>query len=167
MEYKKITVVDEYDTVIGYETFLDAIAKKCIRRGSCVYIVNTEGKHLIQKRSKHISKPLLLDKAVGGHVDEGDSYLFTAQKEAAEELGLHDIELVEISPSYKTKEFFEAVYKSIIPTGTEIHFDPHEVDSVYWMTTEEIDKKVAEAPEEFTQNFIELWTNLRDKIIAS
>lgn len=164
--HNKITIVDENDRVIGAEHFFDAIEKGCIRRASCIFIQDEKGNHLIQKRSRHISKPLLLDKAVGGHVDEGDTYLSTVHKEAQEELGLTNLELEEIVTSYRTGEFFIAVYKAVIMSNIEIIFDPQEVDSIYWMTTEEIDIHIKNAPEDFTENFIELWTTLRDKITS-
>lgn len=166
-EYKRVTVVNEKDEVIGHENFFDAIEKGCIRRGSCIFIVDEHGHHLIQKRSRHISKPLKLDKSVGGHVDEGSSYEETAHKEAEEELGLANLVLETIAMSHKTSEFFEAVYKAVIPSDTVINFDPQEVDSVYWMTTDEVDTLTSTNPGIFTKNFIELWNTFHDRITTS
>ncbi len=165
--YKRVTVVDENDKVLGYEEYFDAIEKGCIRRGSCIFIKDELGRHLIQKRSRHISKPLKLDKAVGGHVDEGSDYTETAHKEAEEELGLKDLTLITLVTSYRTAEFFEAVYVATIASDTAINFDPQEVDSVYWMTAEEVDSFTNTNPGIFTKNFIELWNTFRDRIIAS
>jgi isopentenyldiphosphate isomerase len=163
-EYKRVTVVNEQDEVIGYEEFFDAIEKGCIRQGACIFIVDEHGRHLIQKRSRHISKPLKLDKSVGGHVDEGSTYIETAHKEAEEELGLKGLTLQTIASSHRTTEFFESVYKAVIPSDTVINFDPQEVDSVYWMTTEEVDSLTKTNPGIFTKNFIELWNTFHDSI---
>lgn len=142
MEYSKITIVDEDDTLVGYETYDKAIEQRLIRRTCCIYIVDEEGNHLIQKRSMHISKPGKLDKAVGGHVDQGESYKETAVREIQEEIGLVGLELVEIATSFRTSEFFQAVYKATIPRNTIINFDPHEIESMLWMSTSEIDTHV-------------------------
>ncbi|MFM2381675.1 MAG: hypothetical protein RLZZ76_442 [Candidatus Parcubacteria bacterium] len=166
-EYKRITVVNEKDEVLGYEHFFDAVEKGCIRRGSCIFIKDEKGRHLIQKRSRHISKPLKLDKAVGGHVDEGSTYEETAHKEAQEELGLTELTLTTLASSHRSGEFFDAVYVATIPSDTVINFDPQEVDSVYWMTAEEVDSLTNTNPGIFTKNFIELWNTFHDRIIAS
>jgi isopentenyldiphosphate isomerase len=166
-EHKRVTVVNEKDEVIGYEHFFDAIEKGCIRQAACIFIVDEHGRHLIQKRSRHISKPLKLDKAVGGHVDEGDTYETTAHKEAQEELGLTGLTLQVIEQPHRTAEFFESVYKAVIPSDTVINFDPQEVDSVYWMTTEEVDSLTKTNPGIFTKDFIELWNTFHDSITTT
>lgn len=165
-KYKRITIVDVNDNVIGYENFFDALEKGCIRRASVVFIRDTEGKHLIQKRSDNVSEPLLFDTSVGGHVDQGDTYIETAIKESGEEMGLRNLSLIPLAPPLRTLGFFVAVYTATIPQNTDIQFDMHEVESIHWMTTEEIDTRIIDAPQDFTKNFVELWTVLRDKLIV-
>lgn len=165
-EYKRVTIVDENDTVVGYEEYKVALEKNLIRRTACIFVFDTDGKQLLQKRSKFVNKPLKLDKATGGHVDEGENYYETAVREMEEEIGLKNILLTEIASSYRTKEFFQTVYKAVIPVGTTIKFDPQEVDSVLWMTPKEIDRRITDSPEDFTGNYIEIWTNLRDKLLS-
>ncbi len=166
MEYKKITIVDETDTVIGYESYLVAVEKGLIRRASVVFIFDTEGNILVQKRSAHISKPLLLDKSVGGHVDEGETYLQAAVREMQEELGLVDVPLQEIETSVRSGNFFDAIYKAVIPSDTVLTIDSHEVESVTWMSIQELDVHMNDAPELYTDHFIDTWKQLRDKLLA-
>jgi len=45
MEYKKVTVVDENDVVLGYESYNDVISKGSIRRVSCVFMHDENGTH--------------------------------------------------------------------------------------------------------------------------
>ena len=169
MEYKKITVVDEEDTVIGFFSYDEAVEKDMIRRASVVFLFDEQGDLLVQKRSVHISKPLQLDKSVGGHVDEGETYLQTAEREMGEELGLHGVLLTEVILSYrnKTERFFDGVFKATIERSTIINFDPHEVDSVYWMNIDELDSKMKLEPELFTSGFVSMWEELRDKISSA
>lgn len=166
MEYNKITIVDENDVLVGYESYDIAMEKHLTRRTCCIYIADEEGNHLLQKRSIHISKPGKLDKAVGGHVDEGETYKQAAVRELKEEIGLVDLELTEIVTSFRTSEFFQAVYKATVPRTTIINFDPQEIESMLWMSTSEIDAHVQAAPGDFTPSFVEIWERLRDKIIA-
>jgi isopentenyldiphosphate isomerase len=166
MEYKKITIVDENDTVLGYENYFVAVEKGLIRRASVVFIFDTEGNMLVQKRSAHISKPLLFDKSVGGHVDEGETYHNAAIREMSEELGLVGVPLEEIVTSFRSDSFFDAVYKAVIPRDTVFTIDPHEVDSVKWMSAQELDVSMQLQPELYTNHFVSTWQQLHDKLTA-
>jgi isopentenyl-diphosphate Delta-isomerase len=164
--YKRIQIVDEKDNVIGSEYLFPAIEKGYIRRAARVFVFDTEGKLLIQKRSKKVRKPLLFDQSAAGHLDEGESYMEAAMREMKEEIGLTNIELKEIVTSYRTKEFFNGVYKAVVPPNTELTVDPEEVESMHWMAVDEVDRRIREEPETFTDGFLEIWSGLRDKILA-
>lgn len=165
-DHKRITIVDEEDRVIGYKNYFDAIEKGCIRRASVVYVFDTEDNILVQRRSAHISKPLLLDKSVGGHVDEGETYHEAAVREMKEELGLVDFELTEIIQSFRSGNFFDTVYKTIIPKGTVLAIDSHEVAEAIWMTVQELETSMHDTPELYTEHFIDTWHQLRDKLLT-
>jgi isopentenyl-diphosphate delta-isomerase len=87
-EYKKVTVVDEADNVIGAEYLLVAKEKGLLRRAARVFVFDKNGRLLLQRRSSKVFNPNLLDQSVGGHVDEGESYLEAAERELMEELNL-------------------------------------------------------------------------------
>ena len=164
--YNKVVVADENDTVIGAENMMDAIAKGMIRRAARIYVFNESGQLLVQQRSKNVLKPLLLDQSAAGHVDEGESYLEAAKRELFEELGLSGYELIEIAMSFRTTDFFNAIYKIVIPDNTTINFDPEELEQVIWMSVEEVDVQMSKSPEKFTPAFLEAWALLRDKLIS-
>jgi isopentenyldiphosphate isomerase len=165
MEYKRITVVDEQDNLIGYFSYDEAIEKKMIRRASVVLIFDEMGRILVQKRSTHISNPLLLDKSTAGHVDEGETYHDAAIREMHEELGLQNFEITLVLESCRMENFFYTLYKTTIPSDTVINFDPHEVDSIEWMTIQELEQKMLHSPELFRTSFTKLWAMLRAKLI--
>lgn len=57
-------------------------------KGICLFLMNSEGRIYLQKRSKlKTENPGLYDKTVGGHVSNGHSWDVTVTKECAEELG--------------------------------------------------------------------------------
>lgn len=162
--YNKIQVVDEHDNFLGVETYFDAIEKKCIRRASRVFVFNESGKLLIQRRSEHISNPLLLDNSASGHVDEGETYDDAAVRELEEELGLSGYTLELIVATYKTTGFFNNIYRLTVPDGVEIVFDHHEVKEVIWMTVDEVDALVRNHRSECA-SLGESWSDLRDKLV--
>jgi isopentenyldiphosphate isomerase len=167
MEYKKITVVDEQDQLIGFFSYDEAKAKNMLRRASVVMIFNEAGLVLVQRRSEHISDPLLLDKSCAGHVDEGETYHEAAVRELKEELGLESQDLTVVVSSFRSEQFFDTIYKLVIPTDTQLLPDPHEVESIYWYTPEELTKAIKSNPELFTTRFVSLWTELHATLIAA
>lgn len=164
--YNKVVVADENDNVIGAEFMMDAISKGMIRRAARIYVFNESGQLLIQQRSKNVLKPLLLDQSAAGHVDEGETYLEAAKRELFEELGLDGYELIEIAISFRTTDFYNAVYKITIPNDTVINIDPEELEQVIWMSVAEVDFQMSDTPEKFTPAFLEAWALLREKIIS-
>lgn len=163
--YQKITVVDEDDNVIGAEYMFDAIEKGMIRRAACVLVFNEVGDVLIQQRSAKVLKPLLLDHSAAGHVDEGETYFETAERELCEELGLSNVELTEVATSFRTKGFYRALYRAIVPNNTAITFDPEEVNAVLWMSVGVLEDAIQNTPEKFSPSFIEVWSALKDRLI--
>lgn len=162
---RKIIVVDENNNVTGAKYFEDAIEDGDIRRASRVFVFDTNGNLLIQKRSVNVRRPLLLDQSVGGHIDEGETAYEAAEREMQEELGLKGYHLELIEDAFRTKEFFNSIYKTVIPTNIEVSFDPEEIDSVHWLTPQKIDKKITDNPELFSKSFIEMWTVFKNKLV--
>jgi len=163
--YNKIQVVDENDNPLGAMSYHEAIDKGCIRRASRVYVFNQSGKILIQRRSKHISKPMLFDGSAAGHVDEGETYAEAAARELKEELGISGYELTLIEHARRTTHFFSDTYKVVVPDNVVVDIDSHEVHDFLWMSVTEIDSLVIERKDECHVPFVEVWSNLKDKLI--
>ena len=83
-------VVDENDKIIGYRTRSECHNdKSLIHRGIGVVVFNTEGKILLQKRSKQKDLfPGYYSISTGGHVTKGETYLQGAKRELFEEIGV-------------------------------------------------------------------------------
>ena len=86
---EQITIVDESDTVIrpGYKR--DVWRTGAAHRIARVFLFNSNGELLIQKRSpEHISLPNKWDQSAAGHVQYGESYREAATRELLEEVGI-------------------------------------------------------------------------------
>lgn len=166
-EYKNVVVVNEHDEVIGALPLFEAIAQKAYRRSVRIFVENAAGQLLLQRRGAAVIAPLLLDVSAAGHVDEGESYEEAAVRELAEELNLSGIPLQEIVISYHSQQFFSAVYKVALSEADTIVPNQEEIASIHWYSPTEIDAAVANTPEDFTIQFVELWLHIRDKIVAS
>lgn len=84
-----LDVVDEQDRVIGRATRKEIHEKGLLHREVHVYLFNSNGDILFQKRGQDVDTfPGLLDASVGGHVELGDRYEETALKELREETGM-------------------------------------------------------------------------------
>ena len=162
--HSKIVVVDEEDNVIGAEYMMDAIEKRMIRRASRVYVFNESGKLLVQQRSERVLKPLMLDQSAAGHVDEGESYEQAAYRELEEELGIKGLELELVETSFRTTDFYNAIYRITIPDDTEINLDHEEIQQVIWYDTETLNNEISSEPEKFTPAFKEAWAALGNKL---
>lgn len=164
MGYKKVIVVDENDNEIGTEYMMDAINKGMIRRASRVYVFNESGQLLVQQRSENVLKPLMLDQSAAGHVDIGETYEQAAYRELQEELGLENVELQLIETSFRTTDFYNAIYKVVVADKTKIDYDPEELKAVLWYDTNKVTSDMEATPEKFTPAFKEAWFLLKDRL---
>lgn len=166
-KYNKVTVVDENDNIIGAEYMMDAIKNGLIRRAARVYVFNKSGQLLVQQRSTKVLKPLMLDQSAAGHVDENETYEEAAYRELSEELGLGGYPLTLVETSFRTTDFYNAIYKVTIPDDTPIDFDPEELEAVVWYELDILNDEMRVSPDKFTPAFKEVWLFLRDKIIGA
>jgi isopentenyl-diphosphate Delta-isomerase len=164
--YPNITAVNDKDELVGYFQLFDAIAKGYKRRVSCVFVFDEDGRVLIQRRSSTVLSPNSLDYSAAGHVNEGDDYLATAKAELFEELGIKDVSLELLMPPFLASDFFNAVYKTVIPKETALKTNEAEVAKVFWVTVTELQEMIARHPQQFSGSFLEVWPHIRDKIIV-
>lgn len=86
---RELNIVDENDNIIGKDTRENIHKNGLLHREIHVWIFNSKGEILFQRRSKKVETfPNLLDASVGGHVEIGDDYLEAAVKELEEETGI-------------------------------------------------------------------------------
>ncbi len=82
-------IVDEQDNVIGQASRQEVHKKGLLHRVIDIFVLNSQGELLLQKRSeKKDTNPGLWTVSAGGHVDSGQTYLEAAHRELEEELGI-------------------------------------------------------------------------------
>ena len=124
--------VDCNDVVIGKVSRDDAHAYKIRHRAVHVFLQQSTGQWILQKRSANKdTEPLAWTSSCSGHVDAAESYLDAAVRECREELGIQIdrtefIELLRCSPCEETGMEFIRIYylernfPCVFPDDTEI-----------------------------------------------
>jgi isopentenyl-diphosphate delta-isomerase type 1 len=164
-----IVFVDENDVPIGAGTKQEATEKGIIHRVIRIFIMNSKGEILLQKRSDNcITSPGKWDQSVGGHVDEGESYDEAAYRELKEELGIEGVELQEITKYYSEGEHLQNKnqfkrFNTIYTGGYDGEFilDPEEVSEVKWISPTELEAWIERDPNELTNGAINAYKHLK------
>ncbi len=156
-----ITFVDDQDNVIGSGSKTEALSKGIIHRIVRIFLFDSSGKLLIQKRSPYVSLPNKWDQSAAGHVDEGEGYYSAALRELKEEVGVSDIKLQQVAKLYTTednetiiKKRFNMLYVGNYDGAVLIN---EEVSRTKWVDTETIEDWMAKSPDDFTQGFIKCY----------
>jgi len=159
MPDNRIAVVDAEDNIIGAEERSVARAKGLRHRIVRVFIINSRGQILLQRRSlQRLDTPGRWDQSVGGHVDEGEDYLTAARRETKEELGIEPADFRQLGKYYierpgpgGTIRRFHAVFMA--HSDAPIHADSTEISEIQWLNPPEIQALLDSRPDDFTTNF--------------
>lgn len=136
-------IVDIDDKVIGQRTRRECNSNpRLIHRSVFILVYNDNNQVLWQKRSLTKDKsPGLWVTSVSGHVDAGEDYLQTAQRETMEELGV-DLPLSFLGKflfRYPDETEFSAVFQA--RSNGPFQVNRQEVDEIAFMTVSEFLKK--------------------------
>lgn len=150
-----ILVVDEHDRPLDVHSSEEVWQKGLWHRIVRIMIEDRQGRLLLQKRSAKMDLyPGAWDHSAAGHVDEGETYEDGAARELAEETGLRDIALKELSywQSQKTVHGrilnrFNKLYRGILDSNQLPTPQQAEVDELRWFTRDEAKALAAEHPE--------------------
>lgn len=156
---EKIILVDTNDNEIGLEEKMKAHEEAKLHRAFSVYVFNSEGKLLLQKReeSKYHSGNLWTNTCCS-HPRQGETTEEASHRRLQEEMGF-DCGIKEIfSFIYKVKlgeKLYEHEYDHVL-TGK---FDgnpspnPREVSDWKWVTISELEKDIENNPDSYTYWF--------------
>ena len=159
-----IVYVDKDDNEVGSGSISNAYDNGITVRIARVFITNNKGELLIQKRSDiHHSLPGRWDQSAAGHVDNGETYEAAAYRELKEEMGIDDVKLHAVKKVY-TEETDEKMFTkkrfNTIFAGTfngKLKIDNKEVSDYQWVLPDDLTKRMADQPNDFTEGFIKVF----------
>jgi isopentenyldiphosphate isomerase len=156
-------VVNERDEVIDRKPRSEVHRLGLLHRAVHVLVFNSRGEVFLQKRSmKKDRQPGLWDSSSSGHVDSGEDYDTSAIRETDEEIGLHlsacPQRLFKIAPCSETDQEFVWVYRCEAEGPFSLNAD--EIERGGWLTPEELQRWMAERPQEFATAFRLIWEKL-------
>ena len=159
---EKIIFANENDEQIGAGSREEAWSKGLYVRIVRAILRDEKGRILSQHRSptKKSYANCWTDSA-SGHVDDGESYDFSMNRELKEELGIETpLRFVGKFPTIdkigeNTICEFNAIYEGTIDSSTRLELEEGEVTEAKWFEIDEIKSLIAKDPTNFTPGFRE------------
>ncbi len=125
MMEERVVLVDENDSVIGTMPKMEAQEKAVLHRAISVFIFNTKGEWLLQRRALHkYHSTGLWSNTACTHPRPGESYLEAAHRRLEEEMGM----------KCDLKDLFNFIYKEKLDN----ELTEHELDHVFIGYSDEI-----------------------------
>ncbi|WP_267405452.1 MULTISPECIES: isopentenyl-diphosphate Delta-isomerase [unclassified Chryseobacterium] len=154
-----VVLVNPQDNVLGLMEKQQAHINGVLHRAFSVFLFNEKGEMLLQQRAdEKYHSPLKWTNAVCSHPRNGETYLDAANRRLKEELGIE----TELS------EKFHFIYKANVGGGlweheldhvfvgnfnAEFNLNKNEVAAVRYISLEDLDRELAENPDNFTEWF--------------
>lgn len=164
---KLLDVVDEADRVVGRASSEEVHARRLLHRFVQAFVVGSDGRVLIQQRSRAKERgPLLLDASIGGHVDSGETYDEAVVREGAEELGLVGATYRPLGRIHDTGSPVENMLGMLYEVRSDGPFVgwEREAERIEWVTPDDLGSMIERMPELFTGPMPEsyrLWRSSR------
>ncbi len=151
-------IVNKKDEIIDSTTREICHAKGLRHRVVHIFIFNTHGEILVQKRSSSKDEyPSYYEASVSGHVLKDESYEETAIREIEEELGIV-IRLEELQERCKfevkfgQEHYFAQLF--VLFTKKKPEINDGEVGSMEWMSKSKLAKQIKKGKRKFTPTFL-------------
>ncbi len=148
----RIPIVNEKDEIIGYKEREDRNPQD-ISRCTGLWVADKEGNIFLAQRAlgkKH--DPGLWGPAVGGTVEEGETYESNILKEAREEIGLVNMSFNFIN-KILVHNCVAKFYSVVVDHDYKFVKQDSEVENIKWFSREELNKLLEEKPEMFQKDF--------------
>ena len=155
--------IEEDDNVIGQEMRSVVHQRGLWHRGVHVFLFTSEGKLLIQQRSKdRVQSPLALDCSVSEHVKAGEDYYGAAVRGLKEEMGVEGIDLellIKFRMNYGPNDNeISQLYRGVVDPDA-VRFDPVEIERIDYYSPDELKDMLENEDHNFSYWFeqIFLW----------
>jgi isopentenyl-diphosphate delta-isomerase len=156
---EKVVLADRNDKVLGTMEKIEAHRLGLLHRAFSILIFNKRGELLIQKRAggKYHCEGLWTN-TVCSHPRSGESYEDGAHRRLKEEMGF-DCDLEKKYCFIYKKKFDNGLTEheyDCVFEGThdeEINPDPKEIDAIRWVKIADLEKEIAQNPENYTEWF--------------
>lgn len=147
-------VCDEHDRVIGQAPRGEVHARGLLHRAVSIFVFNARGELLLHRRSSQKDEyPLRITSSASGHLDAGEDYATAAVRELNEELGLTvSLEFAASFPA-SADTANEHTHLYIARTDAEPVPDPDEIAELEWASPDEVKRRIANNPDDFTPPF--------------
>lgn len=149
-------VVDERDEPIGRATRHEVHERNLRHRAVHILVFNERGELFLQKRSRWKDKhPGLWDSSAAGHVNAGQEYAATAERELHEEIGVSAPveEVARIDACEGTGWEFVRLYRA--RHEGPFRLAPAEIESGAFFTLDQVRRWSAARPQDFAPGFLE------------
>ncbi len=163
-----VDIVNDNDEVIGQELKSKKIEQGFISRVVAIFLIRSNGKLLVCKRAEHKRNAASkYDLAAFWNVMQGESYPDAAQRELKEELNI-DCPLIRLEKFYQEVHNDGMIYKIFCGifvgmTDDDIQLNEELVEARE-VSFEEIEKELAQHPEEFCSWFVNDYTQVKDQL---
>ncbi len=150
-----LDIVNENDEVIGRDTRENVHKNHQIHREVHVFVLNSRGDILVQKRSaKKDDRPGYYDASVGAQVSSGESYEQAAKRETEEELGFVPLKLEKVC-DYHSYSARQRVNRRLFVCHSAGPFkiEAEEVESAEFYSPETIKQEIEKGEKKFTDGF--------------
>ena len=147
-------VVDSENRVVGQATRGEVHARGLLHRSVHILVFNSRGELFLQKRAMTKDEnPGYWDSSAAGHVNAGEDYRTSAERELMEELGISGELQFFKKFSASPKTLWEHVETYLCTTDQKITINPVEIsEGRFWPMTE-LKESLYSHPGHFTSTF--------------
>ena len=140
-------VYNEQKELVGIQKKRNEFADNEYSMSTFIWIVNKDGKLLVQLQSKQDDNKPGTYGITGGAVDAGETSLEASIRELNEELGvkISKEQLIYIASERRKKKFFEYYMLELNIDINDLVLQKDEVEKVEWITLDEYEKNISNA----------------------
>jgi isopentenyl-diphosphate delta-isomerase type 1 len=147
-------VVDPEDRVVGQASRGEVHAKGLLHRSVHILVFNSQGELFLQKRAlTKDENPGYWDSSAAGHVNAGEEYRMSAERELMEELGISSELQFFMKFSASQKTLWEHVESYLCTTDQKITINPIEISEGRFWPIDDLKESIISHSGQFTSTF--------------